>query len=102
MTQLTTLEHHILNLRAEGHGWSSIAREVQLSRRQAHAAWHHANRQLCETTTNLEITPAIQDATIGNEELLRGIPTVGRVSGTIKGTRPGDPAWLCQRDATLT
>lgn len=31
-----------------------------------------------------------EDATIGNEERLRGIPAVGRVSGTIKGTRPGD------------
>lgn len=31
-----------------------------------------------------------EDATIGNELLLRGIPAVGRVSGTIRGTRPGD------------
>ena len=33
-----------------------------------------------------------EDATIGNEERIRGIPAVGRVSGTIKGTRPGDDA----------
>lgn len=33
-----------------------------------------------------------EDATVGNEERLRGIPAVGRVSGTIKGTRPGDSA----------
>ena len=31
-----------------------------------------------------------EDATIGNEERLRGIPAVGRVSGTMRGTRPGD------------
>lgn len=33
-----------------------------------------------------------EDATVGNEERLRGIPAIGRVSGTIKGTRPGDSA----------
>lgn len=31
-----------------------------------------------------------EDATIGNELLLRGIPVVGKVGGTIRGTRPGD------------
>lgn len=31
-----------------------------------------------------------EDATIGNEERLRGIPAVGRVSGAMKNTRPGD------------
>lgn len=36
--------------------------------------------------------PEVEDATIGNEDRLRGIPVVGRVSGTIKGTRPGDSA----------
>lgn len=36
-----------------------------------------------------------EDPTIGNEEFIRGIPLVGRVSGTIRGTRPGDnPKWL--------
>lgn len=33
--------------------------------------------------------PEVEDATIGNEERLRGIPAVGRVTGTMKGTRPG-------------
>ena len=42
-----------------------------------------------EPTKPLVIT---EDATIGNEERIRGIPAVGRVSGTIKGTRPGDDA----------
>lgn len=37
-----------------------------------------------------------EDATIGNEERLRGIPAVGRVSGTIKGTRPGDPSYIIE------
>ena len=32
----------------------------------------------------------VEDATVGNEEQLRGIPAVGRVSGTMRGTRPGD------------
>jgi hypothetical protein len=31
-----------------------------------------------------------EDPTIGNEEFIRGIPLVGRVSGTMRGTRPGD------------
>lgn len=31
-----------------------------------------------------------EDATIGNEKLLRGIPAVGRVGGAIWNTRPGD------------
>ena len=36
-----------------------------------------------------------EDPTIGNEEFIRGIPLVGRVSGTMRGTRPGDnPRWL--------
>jgi hypothetical protein len=36
-----------------------------------------------------------EDATIGNEKLLRGIPVVGKVGGTIAGTRPGDSTkWL--------
>ena len=43
-----------------------------------------------EKPTTLELVT--EDATIGNEERLRGIPCVGRVSGTIKGTRPGDSA----------
>lgn len=30
----------------------------------------------------------IEDATIGNEHLIRGIPAVGRVSGAIAGTDP--------------
>lgn len=30
----------------------------------------------------------VEDATIGNEEILRGIPCCGRVSGTIRGTDP--------------
>jgi hypothetical protein len=38
-----------------------------------------------------------EDATIGNEELLRGIPAVGQVAGTIKGTRPGDSAAELER-----
>lgn len=38
----------------------------------------------------------VEDATIGNEERLRGIPAVGRVSGTIKGTRPGDPSYIIE------
>lgn len=33
-----------------------------------------------------------EDATIGNEERLRGIPCVGRVSGTMRGTMPGPGA----------
>lgn len=33
-----------------------------------------------------------EDATVGNEKLLRGIPAVGRVGGAIWGTRPGDSA----------
>lgn len=32
----------------------------------------------------------VEDATIGNERLLRGIPAVGRVGGAIWNTRPGD------------
>ena len=36
--------------------------------------------------------PVREDPTIGNEEILRGIPVVGGVSGTIRGTRPGDTA----------
>lgn len=32
----------------------------------------------------------VEDATIGNEKLLRGIPAVGRVGGAIWNTRPGD------------
>lgn len=39
-----------------------------------------------------------EDATIGNEKLLRGIPAVGRVGGTIHGTRPGDDAQRLERD----
>lgn len=36
-----------------------------------------------------------EDPTIGNEEFIRGIPLVGKVSGTIRGTRPGDnPRWI--------
>lgn len=35
--------------------------------------------------------PEVEDATIGNEDRLRGIPVVGRVGGTMRGTRPGDP-----------
>jgi hypothetical protein len=34
----------------------------------------------------------VEDSTIGNERTLRGIPVVGRVSGTMPGTRPGDSA----------
>ena len=41
----------------------------------------------------------VEDRTLGNEEALRGIPVVGRVSGTIKGTRPGDPAHELEREA---
>lgn len=43
-------------------------------------------------TPATQFDPEIEDATVGNEERLRGIPAVGRVSGTIKGTRPGDSA----------
>jgi hypothetical protein len=50
-------------------------------------------------TETLQPKPVIitEDATIGNEERLRGIPAVGRVSGTIKGTRPGDSAAELER-----
>jgi hypothetical protein len=52
-------------------------------------------------TETLQPKPAIvtEDATIGNEERLRGIPAVGRVSGTIKGTRPGDPSYQLEQAA---
>jgi hypothetical protein len=41
----------------------------------------------------------VEDATVGNEERLRGIPAVGRVSGTMKGTRPGDPVRFLDTEA---
>lgn len=40
-----------------------------------------------------------EDATIGNEERLRGIPAVGRVSGTMTNRRPGDPVWRLEEEA---
>jgi hypothetical protein len=44
-----------------------------------------------------------EDATIGNEERLRGIPAVGRVSGTMKNTRPepGAAARLASEERDL-
>lgn len=47
--------------------------------------------QAADDTSQVEKQVVVtEDATLGNEERLRGIPAVGRVSGTMKGTRPGD------------
>lgn len=93
----TTFERDVIRLRNQQHSWPSIARELRVSVRIARDAWARANAHqrgaaVTKTTTK-------EDPTIGNEEHCRGLPLQVRgVSGAIKGTRPGDPAYRLEQD----
>lgn len=92
----TTFERDVIRLRNTQHSWPSIARELHVSVRIARDAWARANahqRGVPHTKTKTR-----EDPTIGNQDFIRGIPLIGHVSGAIKGTRPGDPAYRLDRD----
>jgi hypothetical protein len=85
----TALQLRVVELRNEGTSWRVIARTVGASVRSVREAWGTVNRR--QRGGEQAPTPHRQreDATIGNEELLRGIPVSG-YGGAVRGTRPGD------------
>lgn len=100
-------ERCIIELRNEEPpvSWAKIARLLGHSTYTIRQAWGRANahqRGDHEDDKPLAAWRTREDATIGNEQLLRGIPVVGSVSGTIPGTKPGDAAWRLERDQRPT
>lgn len=90
---------NIIELRNAGASWKQTARIMGCSVRIAREAWARENaHQRGDHEQDTPTTTGREDATIGNEDLLRGIPVVGSVSGTIRGTAPGSPSWPLDRE----
>lgn len=93
----TAFERSIIQAKNAGKSWPTIARELSCSVSIARNAWGRANHHQRGNPTH-HATTTYEDATIGNEHLLRGIPVVGIGQGAINGTRPGDPAYRLDRE----
>jgi hypothetical protein len=82
----------IIELRNDHASWPTIARTMGSTIRIVRASWGRANHEQRGGHTQPTPTTTREDATIGNEALLRGIPVAGIGGGAIHGTRPGDRA----------
>jgi hypothetical protein len=99
----TALQLAVVEARNEHSSWRAIARHLGVSVRTVREAWGEVNRRV---RGGAEVRPIVErdGADIGDRELLRGIPALGgpgALGGAIRGTRPGDPAWRAQADASL-
>lgn len=86
----TPLQVAVVEMRNADSSWRVIARALGVSVRTVREAWGVVNREQRGDLPAGRATRVREDATIGNEQLLRGIPVSG-FGGAIRGTRPGDP-----------
>jgi hypothetical protein len=92
----TQRELEVAALRNDDSSWRVITGQLGISRSACRTLWARAARRLADA----DVTAYRQrEAVVALGIDVRGLPAVGRgVPGAIFGSRPGDPAWLAERD----